>query len=183
MRKVIIGIMLCIGVLAIKSCQKDEQANLRVNHYMNSCVGIEPRLCFLQQENNADSEKWEYGYEEIIGFEYQWGYVYNLKVKVTDIPNPPVGSAEQEVRLVEVVSKEKVSSDVTFEITLRDEHMGSYFIGSPEQGFELLIGITMQFDEPELMDSFMDHVYSEGTITGVFKHKDNSTIQLVGFKE
>ncbi|MBI9035068.1 MAG: DUF4377 domain-containing protein [Bacteroidales bacterium] len=177
--------VLLVGVITIGiySCKKEEKANLKINHYMTSCIGTQPQLCYLQKEDVAEADNWEYGYDEIIGFEYEWGYVYELKVKIKDIENPPIDASDKEIHLEQIVSKQKVDSELTFEIPLRDEFMDAYFTNSTEYGLQLVLGINIEFEGPTLEDEFTEHVYSEGGITGIFKHKNNSTIVLVGFKE
>lgn len=74
------------------------------------CVGTEPRSCLQIRENATD--KWEFFYENIKGFEYQEGYRYQLQVRVTEQDNPPADASSLLYTLVKVISKEKVADAV-----------------------------------------------------------------------
>lgn len=56
-------------------------------------------------------------YEDIEGFEYEWGYTYKLRVRVTEIKNPPEDVLPLKYRLIEILSQEKESSDTAFDIS------------------------------------------------------------------
>ena len=84
---------------------------IRINFYKELCPHplLENASCMLvQQGEKLCSEEWSYFYNEIEGFQYEEGYVYELKVRVEEIENPPTDGSSLRYILVEVISKEQV---------------------------------------------------------------------------
>lgn len=72
------------------------------------CVGVAPQKCMLVRES-AD-EEWTFFYDQIVGFEFEPGFEYELLVTETEVDNPPADASSIQVTLVEVVSKTAVAS-------------------------------------------------------------------------
>jgi len=89
---------------------------LYLDHYRVECVGVSLQLCFLEKE--AVDGAWEYRYDGIVGFEYEWGYTYVLRVREEQRQNPMADESSIETTLLEVISKEKVTPDVPFQLKL-----------------------------------------------------------------
>lgn len=70
-----------------------------------TCEGEGTREC-LQVRSSAGDE-WRNLYAPIVGFEYEPGNSYELKVEVSKIAKPPADAPSLEYRLLEVVSKQK----------------------------------------------------------------------------
>ena len=68
------------------------------------CVGMVPQQCMLTKERPDDD--WTYFYGEIVGFTYEPGFNYTLRVERRHIRNPPADGSSYEYRLVEVLVKE-----------------------------------------------------------------------------
>ena len=79
---------------------------LYVDSEQVDCVGVAPQKC-LRVKTDPDGE-WQLFYAPIEGFEYEEGFVYELKVNSFDVPNPPADGSSIRYELVEVVSKEAV---------------------------------------------------------------------------
>jgi glyoxylase-like metal-dependent hydrolase (beta-lactamase superfamily II) len=89
----------------INDTQKNENlfSTLYVNSELVDCVGVAVQQCMLVRENpNTD---WKSFYEQINGFEFQNGYEYKLKIKVTEIKNPPADASSLKYSLVEILEK------------------------------------------------------------------------------
>ncbi len=89
------------------------EVNMRVNYYTVTCTGVAEGSCLLIQEGDMiGTDDWNYFYFEnsIKGFNYQSGFIYDLKVKKTRIENPPADGSSIEYELIDVVSKSEVSS-------------------------------------------------------------------------
>lgn len=69
------------------------------------CTGVGKMKCLQVKENKEDP--WTLFYQGIDGFEYEEGYEYVVKVKRTNIENPPADASSIKYTLEEVVSKEK----------------------------------------------------------------------------
>jgi heat shock protein HslJ/uncharacterized protein YraI len=70
------------------------------------CEGEGPMEC-LQVKETPESE-WQLFYNQIEGFEWEPGYIYELRVNLYDVENPPAGGSSLRYELVEVVSKTPV---------------------------------------------------------------------------
>ena len=89
----------------INDVQKTENlfSMLYVNSELIDCVGVAVQQCMLVRENpNSD---WKNFYDQINGFEFQNGYEYKLKIKVTEIKNPPADASSLKYSLVEILEK------------------------------------------------------------------------------
>jgi len=102
--------------IATFSCEKGEApareipngTNFRINNYTEDCVGEAPQKCLLVQQGSLiGTNDWEYFYSEIEGFNYEEGYIYNLKVKQTAIINPPMDGSSIKYELLKLLSKEE----------------------------------------------------------------------------
>ena len=54
--------------------------------------------------------------EYVDGFDFEWGYFYNLKVK--DLFRPTFDGTDYEYSLLKVISKEKITDTLMFRMTI-----------------------------------------------------------------
>ncbi len=176
MKKLIL-LLAFVGVLI--SCEDDEQVefvDLRVHHYKNTAVGLDPQLVLLVQEgNDIDTDTWYNFYSHIEGFTHELGYQYVLSVKKETIPNPPQDASGARYSLVKILSKEKVDDTVEFDIYLKGN--GLSFVNTSSSGFKILDTTTI--DCGALCNDLEDKLQGELDIKGTFKHIDQNTIQLI----
>jgi len=105
-------IILLLTVLGMNNCTTPNETSTTETWWINSakveCTGVAPMSCLqIQKGEIIDSEKWEFFYSTIEGFEYQPGYIYQIKVSVEDRPAPiPADASSKIYKLVEVLSKE-----------------------------------------------------------------------------
>jgi heat shock protein HslJ len=76
-----------------------------VGPYQADCVGVAPQKCLLVKENPNDD--WTMFYDQIEGFEYEPGYVYELQITEEKIENPPADASDTRWTLVEIVEKRR----------------------------------------------------------------------------
>lgn len=86
--------------------QKDKKevpgTNLIVNSFQAQKPGdAENTIVFLTQQGDEISKDWEYIHQEILGFEYEPGYIYKIKV------TPVMEEGKPKLKLVEQYSKER----------------------------------------------------------------------------
>ena len=93
------------GLLVLAACSPSTKT-LYVGAEQVDCVGSAPQKCLLIKENPNDD--YTYFYSHIEGFEWEAGYEYELRVKVTENDNPPADASSLHYQLVEVVSKTPV---------------------------------------------------------------------------
>lgn len=94
------------ALLVTFSCAKEKTLFI-ADHYAD-CVGSSPQKCLMVKEN--EGEEWQMFYDQIEGFNYEEGYFYELKVKVTQVKNPPADGSSLYYTLIKVVSKTKVEA-------------------------------------------------------------------------
>lgn len=107
--KLIIPIILILLSLTI-GCGRDEHIEtLIIGPYKVDCVGAFEQECYL--EFNEESQEWHFFYDGIVGFEFEPGFIWTLKVRVVDIGTEIQDAGRYEYYLEEVISKEAASVD------------------------------------------------------------------------
>lgn len=85
---------------------ENETKTLFIDSQLVDCVGVGPQMCMQVRENEDD--EWELFYDEIEGFTFEEGYLYEVLVEVVYVENPPADASSIEYILIEIVSKEEV---------------------------------------------------------------------------
>ncbi|WAI02112.1 DUF4377 domain-containing protein [Methanogenium organophilum] len=76
---------------------------------LEECTGVGPQQCMLIREvPPAGDGVWKLFYDQIEGFTYEEGYVWTLRVNVTETENPPADASNLHYALAEVVDKKPV---------------------------------------------------------------------------
>lgn len=68
-----------------------------------ACTGVAPQMC-LQVRESAGAA-WSLLYEEIAGFDYVPGYLYEIRIKEEAVANPPADASSIRRTLVAILSK------------------------------------------------------------------------------
>ncbi|MDX2068563.1 MAG: DUF4377 domain-containing protein [Haliscomenobacter sp.] len=146
---------------AAKTSNKTPQKNetMTVQHYKVPCQGESVQLCYLVKTQGQTD--WEYCYDVIQGFEYEWGYVYTLEVNKTTIDNPPQDGSSIALKLVKVLKKEAVTE--RFELPLSMDGVALLEKDSGEWTYFQHIPVLV----PEDLATKLDQAQ-----TGVFQHGD-----------
>lgn len=136
----------------------EEEKILFVGGEKAECVGVAPQECYQVKENISDN--WTLFSDEIEGFEWEEGYMYELVVIESPLENPPADSSSIKTELLEVISKEKVEDEPEAE----EENIGE---GVEEQDEEDLLTYTSEahnisFDYPEKIDGKNIEVLEDG---------------------
>ena len=162
--------LLLLGGCSLLSPSTDK--TLYLDHYREECASFFLTLC--NRVKTQPSDPWMTTLNAVEGFEYQWGFVYELRVRETHIANPPADGSSIRTELLSVVNKEKVAPDVRFQLALttryRDEpklvkvgelfgfHNAKTFACSAElcADIETLVGregrVTLEFTHPQNPD-------------------------------
>jgi len=93
------------------------------------CVGVGPQKCMLIRDSHESD--WEYFYDNIHGFVHEAGHDYHIEVLITDVENPPADASSKKYELVEIISKNPISS--IHHSTSDNHHMS--FLGVCAPGF------------------------------------------------
>jgi glyoxylase-like metal-dependent hydrolase (beta-lactamase superfamily II) len=127
---------------------------LHVDSELVDCVGVGPQKCMLIKEDF--NSNWKNFYDKIEGFEFQPGYVYKLKVKITEIKNPPSDASSLKYTLIEILEKNNVNETVTLDEDVFPKSMSytkespmidsqkEYFVDEIADGVYWLIGSGYQ---------------------------------------
>jgi hypothetical protein len=160
------------------TCSLENTINLRINHYQNTGIGITETLTFMvQQEDELFSGNWFKFYNEIDGFEYEPGFVYNLSVDIVEVQNP--GNDESSLRYIlnEVISKKKVDNDVIFEIDLKINGQNFVTSSTENSNYEILGEIC--FDCAQACQEMNNMLVQQDFITGIFNRTAEGELQLI----
>ena len=103
----LVGAVLGCGGRAGGTEPADRVLQLEVAEAKVPCVGVGPQEC-LRVRERADGE-WQLFYDAIVGFDYVAGYRYILRVVRRPVRNPPADGSSAEYRLLDVISKTRVS--------------------------------------------------------------------------
>ncbi len=85
-------------------------STLYVDSKLVDCVGVGKQQCMLVRED--PNSNWENFYDKIIGFKFQPGYTYKLKIQVTEIKNSPADTSSLKYSLVEILEKNIVNDSM-----------------------------------------------------------------------
>ena len=108
-------------MLVLTGCSSDSATGntevLFVKHHLQECVGVAPRTCMLTRGSaNAD---WTLMYSGIQGFDYEWGFDYEVRVRWRGVDNPPADASSRVYELRSINSKTPVAPGTLFDFTLR----------------------------------------------------------------
>ncbi|NIM26075.1 MAG: DUF4377 domain-containing protein [Nitrososphaeria archaeon] len=119
---------------------QEEFSIFYVNSKLVECVGVGKQQC-MQIKKEMESD-WKFFYDKIDGFEFEKGFVYKLKVHVTEVENPPTDSSSLRYSLEEILEKVPdnnspgilpIDIDYTKEPPMIDKEKG-YFVGEIANG-------------------------------------------------
>ncbi len=165
--------------ICILSCSIDdtEESNMRVDHFLETGYGVGPTLVMRVQEGrDIGSGNWTYHYGGIEGFDYEWGYTYDLKVKKEFVKNPPADGSSIRYILEEVALKQMVSEE--FEIYLKRSSHGDSFVyfDDGQSEYSLMEGISI--DCSSLCDELEKILTLNEAVIGSFDHNESGGIIL-----
>ena len=180
----ILGFMFSIGA---NSCSltgnvqdNTELVYMQVNHYPTTAIGSFPKLVFLVREGEEPgNSEWQYFYDEIEGFNYQPGFVYELNVKKETLENPPQDGSSFNYDLINIVSKEKVPEGALFEIRLK--WAGENFV-IKNSAAELALLHEYEINCTDLCEELLQKLENSEEVTGTFSHDGNNKLKLISIQ-
>jgi Domain of unknown function (DUF4377) len=110
-----------VASLVLSSCSSGDESSeetLQVNSNKVACRTIIDTLCLMTR--SSATQPWELFYSNISGFQYQWGTLYELRVRVTKVSNPPVDGSSFSYSQVAVLAASQVPRTQTFQISLQN---------------------------------------------------------------
>ena len=120
---------LFIACLFITSCSNEDEPKdntstilLYVDSHTDDMMFLNGNgECLRVKEENAT--EWDKHDNSIIGFNYEKGYKYLLKVEKTILSNPPQDSLDVEYRLIEMISKEFDGFNISIQYAIDADDM------------------------------------------------------------
>lgn len=75
--------------------------------YQVACSGAGEQKCFLIKHKTGD--QWKNFYSQIEGFNFEPGYSYIIKIKESEVSNPPADASSINYQLEEIIEKQHIS--------------------------------------------------------------------------
>ena len=104
--------LLIIALLFLSACGEEHIEIITIGPYTKRCQGFVEQDCYL--EYNEDSERWEFFYESIQGFDFELGFVYTLEVRLEDRGTEIQDVGRYAYHLITVVEKKKAPDDFSY---------------------------------------------------------------------
>ena len=118
-RSVARAAMLCAAVVVVASCgggDDSREETWEVQASEQECFGESATLC-LQTRTSAN-DAWGLHHGGISGFTYDMGNRYQVRVRTSNVSNPPADVASERAELDAVLSQTGVPRDETFEMAV-----------------------------------------------------------------
>lgn len=182
MKTYLILLLFSISII-LNACSNDDNTaeivQLRVNHFKQTAMGVGPKLVLQTQEaQEIGTDKWNYFYSNIKGFNYEPGFIYLLSVEKQQISDPPQDDSAIKYILRKVISKEKVETEATFKITLKSKNLGSSFLtGDLESNYKILNEIEVHCND--LCKNLSEKLQTSNEVSGIFNHAENNSLRLI----
>ncbi|WP_300440901.1 DUF4377 domain-containing protein [Christiangramia sp.] len=162
---------------SIEGEENDEtMVNMQINHFKQTAFGVEPQLVLLVKEGDEiEGGEWNYFYDDIDGFEFKPGYLYDIMVSKERIENPPADASSFKYKLEKIISKEAVGSDETFDIRLK--WGGHNFVKVTDDHISLMN--ESRINCGDLCDDLIQQLDTREEISGTFSHGPNSELRFI----
>lgn len=127
--------------------------------------------------------------EYVNGFDFEWGYFYNLKVKEIYLGQMSDGT-DYEYSLLQVISKEKVADTYIFRMSIDplryynklEEGVSNYTLSQLNDTTYLYLD-QVEIEIPHnFLESFRKMIENEINFRGDFKFINSKRIRLISFK-
>ncbi|KXX70868.1 DUF4377 domain-containing protein [Flammeovirga sp. SJP92] len=173
--------------IGITSCDKEESfelTNMRINHYQQPINNYElftGMSYYIQEGDDIGSSNWTSFQHEIRGFEFEFGYVYDLTVEKEELENELIDHPNVIYTLRKINSKSKIDIETTFDLVLSIKYTNGYqaLLKKDEFSNYYLLNSNIKIDCGDLYEQLSEKIENEEGIQGTFKHIDSQTIQLL----
>lgn len=96
--------------------EEAEEVTLFVESVARDCILEGQHLCLLVRESEEGDIALLPGVDAIEGFDYRWGFSYELRMLVYTVPDPPADGSSERYELVEVISQSEDTVGSTYEL-------------------------------------------------------------------
>lgn len=170
--------------MTLFSCKRDRitEEIIRVNHYQSTADSFVPQLVFLTQEGEAiGTQTWRKFYENIENFDYQPGYIYDLKLTIIHLEEELQDASSVRFVLKEVLSKVKVPDNTKFTVPLKDHY--SEFVRKDDSNGNFLILNQILIDCNSMCPELETKLDTVDVLNGIFEHGPGGLYKLVELRE
>ncbi|WP_299213916.1 DUF4377 domain-containing protein [uncultured Aquimarina sp.] len=181
-------LFLLVVSLILSSCSDDDEVfeitTIRVNHYKTTTNGFFfgglGTVLLIEEGNQIGQDNFTHTFNGINGFDYELGFIYDLKVSKTKLANPPEDSSNIRIDLLEIISKMPVSSDTEFNVRLTlnqtDGIFNNWVFVDQDNNYSIL-NSSIRIDCENLCNELSAKISNQEQLTGVFTHgEDNEYI-------
>lgn len=167
--------VMATALMLLISCSSSSSREERIliNHHKEPCQGSAYQTCLLTRE--SEQQPWAYFYDSIENFDFEWGYQYQLRVRVTDVANPPADASSKHYSLIEQVQTLKVDEGTDFDLFLMPYESFTERLSATE--FRLGQEITFHC-ELSTCDSVASLLSQEMAMVLSFQHANDATGRL-----
>jgi heat shock protein HslJ len=105
---IILGFALILSSCSASKRMSKQESTYWINSFKVPCEGVGSQQCMLMQKGETlDHNNWQNFYGSIIGFDFEYGFIYKLKVKEErlDPDSIPADASTIRYSLIEVVEK------------------------------------------------------------------------------
>jgi len=170
-------LLVSILLLSLNAFGQTAKSTVTIEPYKNLSYGAFYKLLTIHSEDTHA--------EYIDGFDFEWGYIYELTIKSVKLKNPPMDAGDTEYSLIKEISKTKVPDDYQFNLRLENEvYLGGESASAlnkvSDREYIYLKEITIII--PESLEESFQEVLGGKSMVGTFKFKDQSSIELMQLK-
>jgi len=172
--------------MSMISCNNEESievVKMRINHFQQPVDYNEQfkGLSYIYQEGERiGGSSWSELANNISGFDYELGYIYDIEVNKESVENPRIDENGIKYSLKKIISKTKVPQDTKFNITLSRKHdLGFDSFISKNELSEYKLMLQTKVDCGELSNTLDEYLLNKKALIGEFTHVDKQTIKLI----
>ncbi|MFD2565352.1 DUF4377 domain-containing protein [Aquimarina rubra] len=183
-------LLLLIVLLTLGSCNDDDEViaitTIRVNHYKTTTNGFFfgglGTVLLIEEGDQIGQDNFTPTFNGINGFDYELGFIYDLKVIKTRLANPPQDSSNIRIDLLEIISKTPVSVDTEFNVRLTlnqtDGVFNNWIFVDQDNNYSIL-NSSIRIDCENLCNELSTKISNQEQLTGVFTHGENNEYILI----
>jgi hypothetical protein len=179
----------CLGLalaVMISGCGGDKNKDtkqdvLYIDHYKSECNSFSLSLC--KKSRGSVDDEWSVFYDNIVGFEYEWGYNYTLEITTEEVENPPQDTSSVKYTLDNVLSKVRQSETTLFDVSVSRAPSSDLIKKVSDGLYEIYsdVRFSCSTEQCETIDSLIDQEFS---MLFQFRHNADaeSPLELVQVK-
>lgn len=173
---------LIVPALALSAgCQADDQVEsfeVEIEHHLAACTGFINQTCMKIRQ--ASTDDWEFLYEGIEGFDYEWGHRYRLQVRTERLDSPPEDVSGTTWHLEELISDEPVSNEeFDYHVNSLQPGYSPFLTRDEASGGELLGGVAYTCADASVCEAIDTKLDNNEDFSVSFRYSDGTLLPLI----